>query len=144
MAKRRVFYGEVAGLDNYIERLRELDGDLKTVIGEAMEQAADDSTADTIAAMKKQHLPAGGKYSTGETEKTIIRNPKAEWRGSVGSIGLGFDKAENGVGTLLISGTPRMKPDEKLARIYTRKQTAKEFYKVVIEAMENAIEELGG
>lgn len=144
MAKRRVFYGEVAGLDRYIERLRELDGDLKTVIGDAMEQAADDPTADTIKAMQPQYLPAGGKYSTGETEKTIIKKPKAEWRGSVGSIGLGFDKTENGVGSLLISGTPRMQPNQKLAQIYTRKKTANEFYKVVIEAMENAIEELGG
>ena len=144
MAKRRVFYGEVAGLDRYIESLRELDADLKTVIGDAMEQAADDPTTDTIAAMNPSYMPAGGKYSTGDTEKTIIRNPKAEWRGSVGSIGLGFDKEENGVGTLLISGTPRMQPNQKLAQIYTRKKTANEFYKVVIEAMENAIEELGG
>lgn len=144
MAKRRVFYGEVAGIDRYIERLRELDGDLKTIIGDAMEQAADDPTADTIAAMKPQYMPADGKYSTGDTEKTIIRKPKVEWRGSVGSVGIGFDKTENGVGTLLISGTPRMQPNEKLAQIYTRKKTAKEFYKVVTDAMENAIEDLGG
>ena len=141
---RRVFYGEIYGIDDYIERLRDFDADLKSIMTDALEQAADDPTADTITAMRKQNLPAGGLYSTGNTEKTILRNPKSEWRGNAVSIGIGFDKTKNGVGSLLITGTPRMRPNQKLADIYTRTKTNKEFFDTVTEVLENAIEELEG
>ena len=144
MAKRRVFYGEIGGIDRYVEKLKELDGDLKTIVGDALEQAADDPTADTIEAMKPQYMPADGKYSTGDTEKTIIKNPKTVWKSNIGEIGIGFDKTKNGVGSLLISGTPRMSPNPKLAAIYTRKKTVKEFNETITEALQNAIEDLGG
>ena len=144
MAKRRVFYGEISGIDDYIDKLNELNADLKTIVGDALEQAADDPTADTIEAMQAQYMPAGGKYSTGKTRETVIKNPKAEWRAAVGTIGIGFDKTKKGAGSLLISGTPRMQPNTKLAQIYTRKKTNKEFFKTVTEALENAIEELEG
>lgn len=141
---RRVFYGEIDGIDNYIEKLQELNADLKTIVGDALEQAADDPTADTIDAMQDQYMPAGGKYSTGNTKDTIIKNPKTEWRADIGAIGIGFDKTKNGAGSLLITGTPRMKPNSALAQIYTRKKTNKEFFETVTEALENAINELGG
>ena len=144
MARRRVFYGEIGGIDRYIEQLQDLNADLKTIVGDALEQAADDPTADTIEAMKPQYMPAGGKYSDGDTEKTIIKNPKTEWKANIGEIGIGFDKEKIGVGDLLISGTPRMSPNTKLESIYARKKTVKEFHATVAEALENAFEDLGG
>lgn len=145
MARRRVFYGEIRGIDEYVEKLKDLSAELKSIVGDALEQAADDPTADTIEAMKPQYLPAGGKYSTGKTADTILKNPKTKWRANVGEIGIGFDKNKIGVGELLISGTPRMSPNAKLARIYTRRQTQRDFDNTVVEALRNAIdEELGG
>lgn len=142
---RRVFYGEIDGIDQYIEKLQDLNADLKSIVGDALEQAADDPTADTISAMKDRYMPAGGKYSTGKTKETVIKNPKTKWRVDVGSIGIGFDKTENGAGSLLITGTPKMQPNPKLAQIYTRKKTQREFFNTVVECLENAIDdELGG
>ena len=141
---RRVFYGDFDGLDRYADRINELNGDLKQIVSDALEQAADDPTADTIEGVKKKNLPAKGQFSSGETAETVIKSPRVTWAGTVGTIGIGFDKTKNGVGTLLITGTPRMKPARKLEKIYTRKKTVKEFHAAVNEALQNAVEELEG
>ena len=142
--KRRKFYAEFDGLDRYAERINELDWDVKKIVADALEQAADDPTADTIEGVKKKNLPAKGQFSSGETAETVIKSPRVTWAGTVGTIGIGFDKTKNGVGTLLITGTPRMKPARKLEKIYTRKKTVKEFHAAVNEALQNAVEELEG
>lgn len=139
MAGRRIFYGELTGFDNYLEKLRELDADLKPIVANALEQAADDPTADTIDAMKDRYMPAKGKYSSGQTKETVIKNPKVSWSATIASIGIGFDRTKPGVGTLLITGTPRMKPNKKLEQIYNRKKTIKEFNKTIGEILADAI-----
>lgn len=144
MAKRQVFYGEFHGVDDYLDRLRELNADIPEIVTDALEQAADNPTTDTIAAMKPQFMPAKGKYWTGNTADTIIRKPTVTWQNTVASIGIGFDKEKNGVGTLLITGTPRMKPNRKLEQIYARKATVKKFQETVDEVIQNAIEDLEG
>lgn len=142
--KRRQFYAEFDGLDGYAERINELNGDVKKIVADALEQAADDPTADTIEGVKKKNLPAKGKYSSGRTAETVIKSPRVTWAANIGTIGIGFDKTKNGVGTLLITGTPRMKPARKLEKIYTSKKTIKEFHNAVDEALRNAINELEG
>jgi hypothetical protein len=139
MAGRRIFYGELTGFDNYLEKLRELDADLKPIVANALEQAADDPTADTIDAMKDRYMPAKGKYSSGQTKETVVKNPKVTWSATTASIGIGFDRTKPGVGTLLITGTPRMKPNKKLEQIYNRKKTIKEFNKTIGEILADAI-----
>lgn len=146
MAGRRIFYGEIDGraFDDYISQLRKLDVNLKEVVADALEQAADDPTADTIDAMKNKYMPAKGKYSSGETKETVVKNPKVTFRNTIASIGIGFDRTKNGVGTLLITGTPRMKPNRKLEQIYGRKKTVSQFQKTVAEVLRDAIaQELG-
>lgn len=142
--KRRKFYAEFDGLDRYAEQINELNGDLKSIVADALEQAADDPTADTIEGVKSNNLPAKGKYSTGETAETVIKNPKVTWAANIGTIGIGFDKTKHGAGTLLITGTPRMKPARKIEQIYARKKTIKDFHNAVSDALQNAIEELEG
>ena len=142
--KRCNFYAEFDGWDDYAEKINALNGDIKKIVADALEQAADDPTADTIEGVKKTNLPAKGVYSTGKTAETIIRKPEVTWAANVGTIGIGFDKTKNGVGTLLITGTPRMKPARKLEQIYTGKKTIREFHNAVDEALQNAIEELEG
>lgn len=141
---RRMFYADFDGIDRYADRIKELNGDLKQIVSDALEQAADDPTADTIEGVKKNNLPAKGKYSSGETAETVIKRPSVKWAGNIGTIGIGFDKTQNGAGTLLITGTPRMKPAKKLEQVYTRKKTVKEFHAAVNEALQNAVEELEG
>lgn len=61
------------------------------------------------AAMGK--LPAGGKYSTGDTKRSLDRDMTVDWSGMTGEIKVGFDFKKSGpVSIFLMYGTPRMKP----------------------------------
>ena len=77
---------------------------------------------DTIEAVKKGNLPAGGRYSTGDTEEAVVKNPKVTWDGGSAWIPCGFDFSKPGAGGWLISGTPKMRPDTELRRIYKGKK----------------------
>lgn len=122
MAKRKNMIDmDFSNFAEYAEKLDRLGADLQKVIGDAMEMAAEKVQSDTHTAMAKGNLPAGGKYSDGQTEASIIEDPKVDWRGSVGEIALGFDKTKEGAGGFLITGTPKMRPNQALADIYSRR-----------------------
>lgn len=130
---------------DYAEKLDKLGADLQKVIGDAMEQAAETVQDDVIDAMAKGNLPAGGKYSQGDTEATIIHDPKVVWHGSLGEIDLGFDKTKPGAGGFLITGTPKMRPNYKLEDIFSRKKYLKKIMDQITEELQDAIDErMGG
>ena len=128
----------------YAEQLDRLNGDLQKIIGDAMEQAAQTVQDDTRDAVAAANLPAGGNYSRGDTEASIIDNPKVQWSGSLGEIGVGFDKSKPGAGGFLITGTPKMKPDYALQDIFNRKGYAKKINDQIREELQDALDDLGG
>ena len=129
---------------DYAERIDRLNGDLKKIFGDAMEQAAETVQDDTRDAVAAANLPAGGNYSNGDTEASIISNPTVKWSGSMGEIGLGFDKTVPGAGGFLITGTPSMQPDYALEDIYVRKKYARKIKEQIEEELQDALDELGG
>ena len=106
---------------DYAEELDKLGADLKEIFTDVMEQEGETVAEDTKDAVQKGNLPAGGKYSQGDTERAIITQPKVEWSGELGEMGLGFDKTLPGAGGFLITGTPKMQPVQELVDIYGRK-----------------------
>lgn len=106
---------------DYAEELDKLGADLKEIFTDVMEQEGETVAEDTKEAVQKGNLPAGGKYSQGDTERAIIAQPKVEWSGELGEMGLGFDKTLPGAGGFLITGTPKMQPVQELVDIYGRK-----------------------
>ena len=64
---------DVHGFDEYAEKLERLDADLKKIFTDALEEAGETITEDTENAVTEANLPAGGKYSSGETK---------EWNGT--------------------------------------------------------------
>lgn len=106
---------------DYAEELDKLGADLKEIFTDVMEQEGETVAEDTKEAVQKGNLPAGGKYSQGDTERAIIAQPKVEWSGELGEMGLGFDKTLPGAGGFLITGTPKMQPVQELVNIYGRK-----------------------
>lgn len=106
---------------DYAEELDKLGADLKEIFTDVMEQEGETVAEDTKDAVQKGNLPAGGKYSQGDTERAIIAQPKVEWSGELGEMGLGFDKTLPGAGGFLITGTPKMQPVQELVNIYGRK-----------------------
>ena len=146
MAKRKSFISiDFSNFEDYAERLDNLGADLKAIFTDAMEQAAETVQDDTIQAMAKGNLPAGGKYSDGQTEASIIRDAKVNWQGSVGEIGLGFDKTKPGAGGFLITGTPKMQPNRALEDIYGRKSYENRLKKDIEEVLQDEIDQrMGG
>ena len=80
---------DMHGFDEYAEKLDSLDADLKKIFTDALEEAGETITEDTENAVTEANLPAGGKYSSGETKESILKNPKVEWNGTIGQINVG-------------------------------------------------------
>lgn len=109
---------QTKGIDELVDKLKKLDGDVKGAVTEALEKAGEKIGNDTDIAISKPNLPARGKYSHGATAESVIHNPPVEWKGNQASIGVGFDYGKVGAGGFLIAGTPRNNPDVALRRMY--------------------------
>lgn len=120
---------DLKGFNELLTKLDGAGGDLKKVVTEALEEAGEKIGNDTEQAVQKSKLPAHGKFSQGDTAKTVVMNPKVEWSGDTASIGVGFDFSKKGAGGFLIKGyyqnyhgTPRhMAPQPQLNAMYTGK-----------------------
>ena len=128
----------------YAEKLDELGADMPKAMAKAMESAADTIQADTRSAMASANLPAKGKYSQGDTEQSIISDPKALLRGSYLTIDFGFDKTKPGAGGFLITGTPKMRPDYKLEDIYGRRKYLSKIMTQIRKDLQKAVDEAMG
>lgn len=90
-------------------------------------------------------LPAGGKYSTGDTKASIDKEMKVEWSGLVGEINVGFDFSESGMKSIYlmygtkVNGTPRMKPVSGLKNAIYGAKTKKEIASIQEEAIAKVI-----
>ena len=140
MAKRNTLRLDTSGFEVLIEKLDEVQGNVKAAVTDALLQAAETVHDDTVDAMRDEYLPRHGDYSSGDTKKTIV--PAAvEWNGTVASVSVGFDYGEKGAGGFLISGTPRMDPNRKLEQIYTRKKYMRQLQEDMQEVISDYIEE---
>lgn len=144
MAGRNQLKIEFSAFADYAETIDRLGGNLKDIVDDAMTQAAETVAADTLAAMASSNLPAKGKYSTGETEASVIRENevKVEWSGNIAEVGLGFDKKKPGAGGFLITGTPRMQPDYALEDIFARKKYQRQIVDDMTEIFQDAVNDL--
>ena len=140
MAKNQMTL-DTTGLDAALERLLRTMGAEKAqkVVEEELTKVGKEITTDTIEAVQKANLPAGGKYSRGDTEQAVVRNPSVEWDGGVAAIPCGFDFDKPGAGGWLISGTPKMRPDAELRRMYKAKKYMKDKQTEIANAIWEAI-----
>lgn len=144
MAKRNTLKLDLKGFEELITKLEGLNGNVKKAVTDAMEQAGETIGEDTADAVEKSNLPAGGKYSKGTTKKAIVQNPKIIWSGTKAEIGVGFNYDKPGAGGFLITGTPRMKPDYELQKIYKRKKYMSAIQKDMTEVVNDYIEDVMG
>ena len=142
--KRKTLQLDVKGFEDLITKLDSLGGNVKGVVADALEQAAETIEHDTIEAVKKSNLPAGGKYSKGDTEKSIVRNAKVKWEGETATVKVGFDYDKPGAGGFLITGTPKMAPDQALKKIYKSKKYMKDIQNDISDVIQDAINETMG
>lgn len=131
---------KLTGFNELITKLDGLGGNVKKIAQDALEQAGETIGWDTLDAMAAPNLPAGGKYSTGTTEKAVVTEPKAEVSGNILEIGVGFDYTKEGVGGILITGTPRMRPDYELNKIFKGNRYMNRIKRDMEEVVADAIE----
>ena len=114
---------EFTGFEEYAERLDKLGGDLKKTTEKALIETHKLLTPKVDETFKKHDV----KYSH-ETMKSLKKDTRVEWDGSVAAIGVGFKISEGGYPSIFIMyGTPRMQPDKKLYNaIYGNKKKIRE------------------
>lgn len=132
---------DTTGFDRLLKQLESIGGDVKPVVEKALKDAGKKIGEDTLTALNAPNLPAGGKYSTGETAKSVIQNGSVVWEGDTAYIPVGFDFAKPGAGGFLITGTPKMKPDRELNRMYKGKKYMNEIQKGMSDVVLSAIVE---
>ena len=122
MAERNTLRLDTKAFTGLLEKLEAMGGDIKGAVTDALKQAAETIADDTEAAIAPGNLPAGGKYSTGRTAESIVRDTNVRWDGLSAWVPVGFDFSLPGAGGYLITGTPKMPPDHELNRMYKQKK----------------------
>lgn len=129
-----------AGFERLSQKLESIGGDLKAASDLALQETHKVVTKKVDAAV------AGSRYNfehTGKTKASIYRNPKPEWTGPVGEIGVGFDLTNGGLPSVfLMYGTPRITPDRKLFGAIFSTQTRRDVYKTQYDAFDRMIERI--
>ena len=133
---------DMSGMTELLTEIDALGGSAKRAAELALKKAAVSVQNDTIVAVQKSNLPAGGHYSTGDTQRSIIHFPKVEWEGETAWVPIGFDFAKPGAGGFLIKGTPRMKPDAALKKMYQGKKYMNAVQKLMWDELMTELEKL--
>lgn len=128
-------------LADYAEKLDKIGGDIKAVTTKILENAHAIVTEDIEREMQKHN-------KTGETSRSILRDARVEWEGTIGSINVGFDIANGGLPSIfLMYGTPRHEPghpgtdaDKALYDAIYGRSKDKKIKKMIDETMEKEIE----
>lgn len=142
MARNRIGL-QVAGFEEYMAKLDEVGG--SKAMRRGVEEALKESKKYVNPLIEKSmtKLPAGGRYSTGNTKRSLDKDMSVEWQGATASIKVGFDFSESGLKSIfLMYGTPRMKPVTGLKAAVYGAKTKKEIAAIQGAALDKVIKEI--
>ena len=138
MARKNRVRLQFDGFQEYAERIDKLNGDLKSIMTEALVESKKLVTPGIKKRMEKHHR-------TGVTESTINDINEVTWNGSIGEIKIGFDISNDGLPSIfLMYGTPRMKKDTALYNSIYGSKIKKQISELQKEIFERELERLGG
>jgi hypothetical protein len=144
MAKSKIGL-QFEGWEETITKLEQLGGDnaTKKAVAEALVKSKEYVNEKLDSAIANGSLPAKGKYSKGNTKKSISREKTVEWQGLTVSNNIGFEFKKSGTTSIfLMYGTPKMKPAKGLkAAIYGTK-TKKAVAEIQSEIINRYIKEV--
>ena len=136
---------EFAGFDEVLKKLNNLDADTKAITTEALQASFDIVTAKADKAVAKGNLPAGGKYSSGGTEKSLVKELKITWTDTEASAPVGFNIKKGGLPSIfMMYGTPRYMKNQALYDAFYSDQTEGEVLSAQKEVFYKALEKLNG
>jgi len=142
MARNRIGL-QVEGFEEYMAKLDEVGGTaaMRRGVEEALKESKKYVNPLIEKAMTK--LPAGGRYSTGDTKRSLDKDMSVEWQGATASIKVGFDFSESGLKSIfLMYGTPRMKPVTGLKAAVYGAKTKKEIAAIQGAALDKVSKEI--
>ena len=142
MARKKIGL-QFDGWEEYIAKLDELGG--TQVMKKGVEEALIESKKHVNPLIEKSmiKLPAGGRYSTGNTKESIDNEMSVEWNGMTGTIKVGFDFSKSGVTSIfLMYGTPKMKPVAGLKSAIYGSKTKKEIAEIQEKVLSDYIKKV--
>lgn len=140
MARKKIGL-QIDGIEEYMSKLDQLGGTatMKRAVEGALKSSKQYVNPKINAAVSKPNLPAGGRYSTGDTQRSINKEMSVEWEGMTAGIKVGFDFKKSGPKSIfLMYGTPRMAPASGLKASIYGSATKKNIAKIQEEAI-NAV-----
>lgn len=134
---------EFAGFDDVIKKLTKLGADTKQITEAALQKSFDIVAKKAEEAVAKPNLPAGGKYSTGETEESLTRTLEVTWTGTEASAPVGFNIKKGGLPSIfMMYGTPRYMKVQEIYDAFYGSATEGEVLNAQREVFYKAMEEL--
>ena len=131
---------QVKGFEEYIAKLDELGGNKAMKRGVEGALRASKQYVNPLIENSMAKLPAGGRYSSGNTKESIDIDMSVEWSGMTASIKVGFDFSKSGLTSIfLMYGTPKMKPVAGLKNAVYGSKTQKELATIQEEALMKVI-----
>lgn len=131
-------------IEAMLKRFEKAGADIKSPIENALIKSHKFVTKNLHEHMADQYLPAHGRYSKGDTEKSIVEDETVYWVGDKAYIGVGFDIAKEKTSIYLMYGTPRMQPNRKIYEDVWGRKTRRQIREIQEEAMWDALDEVRG
>lgn len=129
---------EFEGFDEAIARLNKIGANVKNISEKALKKTHSIITENA----KEAITPHNQTY---QTEKSLQKEAKIEWNGTVASVKTGFSISAGGLASIfLMYGTPRMKKDQKMYNAFWGKSTQQEVSEAQKEIFYNEIRRLNG
>ena len=144
MARRKNGF-DITALEKYADKLQEAGGmaAVKRAVQGGMLATKKQVNAEVTTAMQSGNLPAGGKYSTGDTMGHLNEEMTVDWEGNMARLKLGFNMEGGGITSIfLMYGTPRHAPASGL-REALKEHPKKISRKKMQEACVKILERLG-
>lgn len=144
MARRKNGF-DITALEKYADQLQEAGGmaAVKRAVQGGMLATKKQVNAEVTTAMQSGNLPAGGKYSTGDTMGHLNEEMTVDWEGNMARLKFGFNMEGGGITSIfLMYGTPRHAPASGL-REALKEHPKKISRKKMQEACVKILERLG-
>lgn len=141
MARRKNGF-DITALEKYADQLQEAGGmaAVKRAVQGGMLATKKQVNAEVTTAMQSGNLPAGGKYSTGDTMQHLNEEMTVEWEGNMARLKLGFNMEGGGITSIfLMYGTPRHAPASGLREAlkeHPKKISKKKMQEVCVKILE--------
>ena len=132
---------DTTALEELLAQVEDMGGSVEEAATQALSWAAKRIEYDMEQAVVKGKMPAGGKYWTGETERSIVRDTTVRKDGTTLWVPVGFDFDKPGAGGFLIVGTPWVEPVPELYYMFQRKKFMRDMQEGMWEMVERYMRE---